>query len=197
MGYILPEGIDIADVSGLENSYQIHENGCVSAVLGADKMMEFLYDVTKKMAEPVFFFLELPLSDEEEKELHEKNKFRLFYLDNCTKEVVGAIIRTYGELLVNDGLCRFGFGENELGGEVYVQSFNVISVSAQSKKLFDGAVDVLKKCGAHKTENLITPWDVLSQQNQSVCAAVDEDGFTVFDIPEALKDAGMYFSQIV
>lgn len=197
--FLLPEGIAIEDTSGLQTAYSEGDTGCLSAVLSADKLYGFLEEFTAMLPEPTFFFIELPCTKDEEKEIGKTDKYhyKLYYLDNCTAPVIRAILKEYGSLLINDGLCRFGFGGNVSGDEIYIQSYKIASIFCSSKEMYDNAQSLLERTGAVKQAELVTPWNVISPDNPGVCAAAEEDGITVYDLPELLKDAGMYYAQIV
>lgn len=195
--FTMPLGIDIPDISGLKSAYEISRGneGCISALLSADKLSGFINSFVSAMAEPIFFFIELPCTADEEKALG--GKYKLYYLDNCTKPVIAAIMKTYGTLLINDGVCRFGFGGNESGDELYVQSYKVMSIYCSNAKLKAKTEELLKKAGAEKTAELLIPWDILSEENGGVCVRAEQDGVSLFDLPELLKDAGMYSAGVV
>ena len=55
--FTMPLGIDIPDISGLKSAYEIsRENeGCISALLSADKLSGFINSFVSAMAEPIFF----------------------------------------------------------------------------------------------------------------------------------------------
>lgn len=203
MDFELPLGIDIPDISGLKNGYEQSGDapGCITALLGAKKLPDFIRGFVEAMCEPIFFFLELPCTADEEKVLREKDgrefHYRLYYLDNCTKPVIRAILKTYGSMLINDGICRFGFGGNESGDELYVQSYKVMSIYCSNSELERRTAGLLKECGAQKQKKLLTPWDLLSPDNPGTCVRAEEDGISAYDIPELLAEAGMYFAETV
>jgi hypothetical protein len=189
----LPEGIAIDDVSGLKSAYTDNGDGNISAVVSAEKLCGLIAELTALLPEPAFFFIELPCDAEEEKKLGGgKPHYKLYYLDNCTKNVISALVSEYGDMLVNDGLVRFGFGGNESGDELYVQRYKVMSIYSPDKARLSQAEKLLRKLGAGKQDELLTPWDIISPENTAVCASVEEDGISVFDLPEMLAKAGMY-----
>lgn len=198
-GFLLPQGIDIDDISALKSAYCREDDSSLSAVLSADKLYGFLEELTALLPEPVFFFLELPCTADEEKALGKSGRYhyKLYYLDNCTAPVIRAILKEYGTLLINDGLCRFGFGGNVSGDEVYIRSYKVTSIYCSGSELYGKAISLLEKYGAEEQAELITPWEVISPENPGVCAAAEEDGITPFDLPELLKDAGMYYADTI
>ncbi len=200
MEFQLPAGIAIDNIEGLKSSYQISGNG-ITALLSNEKLIELLELYTDLLPEPIFFFIEIPCDESEERALrHEDSKeshYRLYYLDNCTRPVIKALIECYGELLTGDGVCRFGFGQNGGDDELYVQDFKVIDVSCSSEAMRKDVIKMLKSCCANEVSSIVTPWEILSDDNEAVCTTAEVDDFTVFDIPTSLEDAGMYFDRIV
>ena len=143
----------------------------------------FACGVIEKLAEPIFFFLELPDS--------ERDGYKTYYLDNCTKEVALAIMKRYGTVLVNDGVSRFGFGSHKNDEEIYFtdyQEFQIYSRNPKKlEKLFDRlGIDVVGE------DEVVTLWDLINEDNAGCISCVEADGETVFDIPENLKSEGMY-----
>jgi hypothetical protein len=205
MDFNLPLGIDISDISGLSDGFVITPDNpaALTVLLSSEKLLHFLLDFTKELPEPIFFFIELPCTLDEEKSLKSDNPnensahYKLYYLDNCTKPVISAIIKEYGSLLVNDGVCRFGFGGNESGDEIYVQTYKVMSLYCTSPNLRNKALSLLENFGAENKNTLLTPWDIISPDNPGTCVCIEDDGITVFDLPDLLADAGMYFSEII
>ncbi len=200
-GFTLPDGIDIPDVSGLKNAYSVTGEGTFSALLSADVLEDFISAFTELIPEPIFFFLELPCSAEEEKELRKSESdpfhYKLYYLDNCTRPVIRALIKDYGSMLVNDGICRFGFGGNTSGDELYVQSYKVMSLYCSDNGRAKKTESLLKSFGAEKAEELVTPWDIVSKDNPGTCVRAEEDGISPYDLPEMFKKAGMYYAETV
>lgn len=183
--FMLPCGVDIENTEGLKNAYETHPDGGFEALVSAEKLPALLAELAALIKEPVFFFLELP-GDETDPE------WTTYYLDNCTSEVIAALISEYGSLLAGDGVCRFGFGGNENVGEIYVKLYKVISVYPSDKEMRRKTLAVFEKYGLEKTSPLFTPWELISQENPAVCVRAEEDGISLFDLPEMLKKAGMY-----
>ena len=184
--FMLPCGIDLPNTEGLRNAYEEHENG-FEALLSADKLEDFLTECTSLIPEPVFFFLELPVSGGAESE-----EYRLYYLDNCTRAVIKALIKEYGSLLVGDGVCRFGFGGNESGDEIYVKLCKVMSIYCPDDVQAKRVRKLFAKYGMKRTDVLFTPWELAAEDTPMICVRAEEDGISLFDLPEMLRAAGMY-----
>ena len=185
-GFMLPCGIDLPRTDGLKNAYEEHDSG-FEAIISADVLADFLTRYTALIPEPVFFFLELPESGSAESE-----DYRVYYLDNCTRAVIKALIKEYGSLLVGDGVCRFGFGGNESGDEIYVKLCKVMSIYCPDKKQFGRVKKLFEDFGMEKVDTLFTPWELAAESDPMICVRAEEDGISLFDLPEMLEQAGMY-----
>ncbi|MCR5122704.1 MAG: hypothetical protein K6B74_09825 [Ruminococcus sp.] len=185
--FMLPCGVDMENTEGLKNAYETHPDGGFEAVVSAEKLPALITELAGLIKEPVFFFLELP-----DENSADDSGWTTYYLDNCTSEVISVLIKEYGSLLAGDGVCRFGFGGNESGGEIYVKLYKVISVYPADEEMLRGTLKAFGKFGMEQTSPLVTPWELISEENPAVCVRAEEDGISLFDLPEMLKNAGMY-----
>lgn len=196
MSFQLVQGVSADNLDGVDSAYCICDNG-ISAVLSAELIARAVEGLIKRLEAPVFFFVELPCSDEEEKRLRKSKTdpfhYNLYYLDNCTLPVANAVMKRYGELLVNDGVCRFGFGSHSSGEEIYCLKYQSISVYGDAKK-FEKA---FKELGVPKQAEIKTLWDNFSDDSPGTSFSVEINGETVYDIPVNLKSEGMYLSDVI
>lgn len=180
MPFNLCQGVSAPHADKLESGYK-QEGDSFTGLISAELIARMAEGFIALADEPVFFLLELPRPDSEE--------YDIYYLDNCTKEVARAVMKRYGELLVHDGLSRFGFGSNKTNEEVYFMDYQEFMLytpkTGKAKKL-------LKDLGIPETDKPRSMWDSFSDEEQGSLSAVELEGETVFDIPEALEDAGMY-----
>ena len=196
MSFELVQGVSAENFDEVHSAYSVEENG-ISAIVSAEQMFPLIIDLIKQLDEPVFFFIELPCKEEEELKLRKSKTdpmhYNLYYLDNCTLPVAEAIMKRYGPLLINDGLCRFGFGAHHSGEEIYCLKYRMISVFGDAKKF--------SKCfGKHKIpceQGFITLWDTFSDETPGVSSSVEINGETVYDIVGNLKSEGIYHADIV
>lgn len=186
-GFRLTEGVCAKVNDKLISAYCETENG-FDALLSAELIEPFVTRAIELLDEPAFFFLELPKNADEE----DIENYDIYYLDNCTLPVIRAIMKRYGELLVQDGISRFGFGAHDSGVEIYLQSYQQVSIYYPEKTK---AADIFEELGAAKTDKLVTLWDDFSQEDPGISVRVELNGESVFDIPENLKSAGMYLYQ--
>ena len=182
-------------LKGVCSCYKPGENGFIDSVLSAELIKPFLQKAVKLLPEPHFFFLEIPCTEQEEAQLRKSDKdpshYNVYYLDGCTEPVTQAIIKRYGELLINDGLTRFGFGSNSTGEEIYVLDYQQINVYSE-----DGRFEkVYKELGVPEAERVVTPWENFTPDNVGISMAVEIEGEQCSDIPLNLKKEGMYLAE--
>ena len=194
MSFELVQGVSADNLEGIHSAYQSDENG-ISAILSGELISPVVAGVVEHMKEPVFFFMEIPCSEDEEKKLRKSKSdpfhYNVYYLDGCTISVAKAIMKRYGSLLVNDGLCSFGFGSHENGEEIYCMKYQELRVFGKAKTY----EDVFKSLNIPKRENYKSMWDNFSDETPGSCSAVEINGESVYDIIENLKAEGMYLAE--
>ena len=179
-------GVEVELDGKIKSAYTENDDG-FEAVVSAEKIYQLVNSFIGLLDEPVFFFLELPKNADEN-----DTGYDIYYLDNCTLPVAKAIMKRYGELLVQDGISRFGFGSHSSNEEVYVMDYQQISIYCPEKKK---AAVLLYDLGIEKTDKLHTMWEGFSEETPGICIRVDVNGENVFDIAENLSSEGMYKAQ--
>lgn len=178
--FTLAQGVAVDDISGIHEAYSVEGNNIVSNI-SVDKLKEVLISLCHGMTAPVFFFIEIPQEDSDEK--------KTYYLDNCTIDVAVAIIKRYGDILINDGIVLFGFGSHKDNDEIYVQEYKVLTVYSEKLTKY---ISILDKMQIPKENNIVTVWDILSENNTGELSAVEVENENIYDIIENLSAEGMY-----
>ena len=164
----------------------------ITANIGIDKIVAIVQDFVKTQDSPVFFFLDIPRRHPElagkALELTEKDE-ETYYLDGCTQKMALAVFDTFSELLVNDGLSAFGFGNHITNDEIMFGKYNVASIYSRNIEKY---VAFLEEHGIEKTERLTTAWDTFSYDTPGNSETLEFRGATVYDIPDLLAECGMY-----
>ncbi len=173
-------GVEIPNTSQIKREYCQNQRN-ITACLSADDYTRFFKGAVQLLSEPVFFFIEIPNEDGE--------SYQTYYLDNCTVPVAKAIIKRYGGILFSDGVIRFGFGSHTAEEEIYMQEYQLLSIYSPNHKKFS---QLLEKLGYTKTNELITTWDILNDENIGKCESVDFEDESYIDIIESLEDLGLY-----
>ena len=185
--FTLIAGVEVELPEGFESAYEENEDG-FEAVVSAEKIKPLVNSFIGLLEEPVFFFLELPKNIDDEQD----GGYDIYYLDNCTLPVAKAIMKRYGDLLVQDGISRFGFGSHTSNYEVYVMDYQQISLYYPEKKKVQALLDGL---GVKKTDKLKTMWEGFSEETPGMSIRIELNNENVFDIPENLRSEGMYKAQ--
>lgn len=181
--FVLCQGVSLRTVGDVRSAFSA-EGENIRGILSAELLIPAAKAFIKVIKEPIFFFIELPAET--------SDKYEVYYLDNCTKPVVDAIIKRYGELLANDGICRFGFGSNSTDEEIYFEDYQEFSAYVKRPEALCKA---LEKLGVKHGESYPTLWEQFSDDNVGCLSPVELDGESVYDIPIALEQAGMYKNQ--
>lgn len=191
----MKKGCTVPFPERLREEYQIGENRMMANV-GADKLMEVLEHFLSMYSEPIFFILELPTNanDEERGEdgsINEPHK-DVYYIDGCSREEALALLKSEGELLINDGLSQFGFGGHETGDEIMVCSYNIVVIFSRNLSKYKGFFEAH---GIGETKELVTAWDTFSQEHPGCCLSYAEDKRDIYSIPARYKDWGIYLAE--
>ena len=180
------QGIRIPDLSGIHCAYETwkNETGWVfTAVLDAPRIPAFLQDYCALLPVPGYFTLELPAEED--------GAYDIYYVDGCTRPVLQAIARRYGNLLAEDGDVRFGFSSHESPEQIYVgdlKTIQIYTVSPQPIRTLLEKYQLPEEPGCQKL------WDILSDENPCELIHVEVEEESVFDLPELLSDAGIYLA---
>ncbi len=179
MSFKLIAGVSIPDTTALKKEYQLSKDRILLS-LSAEDYANFFREGVKLLQAPLFFFVEIPDSDD---------RTRLYYLDNCTPEVIQAILKTYGHILYADGVIKFGFGSHTAEEEIYMQDYQTVSICAGDLTAYEG---LLQGIGYQPNKAAKLTWDILSEKNPGEATCIEADDETYVDMINNLIDVGMY-----
>lgn len=180
----LIHGIEFSGADKLKAEFR-QDGESLVLTLSAEDYSAFFLKASGALAEPLFFFAELPT----EESGNAAGEYKTYYLDNCTLPVIKAILKRYGGVLYSDGVIRFGFGSHKTGDEVYMQEYQQLSVYSRNISAFKKIVSEL---GYSENQNAITLWDIISEENPISGESVECDGETAADMIDNLKELGLY-----
>lgn len=191
----LRKGCKVPFPEKLSEGYEYIDSG-FAANVNADKIEMLLAHFIAIHHEPLFFILELPSEQDDEVEVRpgvvEALHKDVYYIDGCTQEEAWTILHKTAEVLINDGLCSFGFGCHESQDEIMIGKYNVVSVYTMNPDTFEGFFEEHEiRC----VRKLVTAWDTFTQDSPGESSRVDTDGKSVYDIPKVFKDWGIYFAE--
>ena len=185
----LAKGYKIYEPERLNEEYEVTDDVTLMANVDVEKIKEVFQHFIVMHDEPLFFILELPVTCDRENPvapgiLEETHK-DVYYIDGCSQEECLVLLERYGELLINDGMNRFGYGCHESQDEIMLDKYNVITIYSQQLSNYS---DFFEAHGIKKVESLITAWDTFSDETPGQAERCDYKGKSVYDLPEELKD---------
>lgn len=175
----------------LYESYEKNENNILANV-NAQKIRSVLaHFISMHADEPLFLILEIPTNAGEETEPGKRHK-DVYYIDGLTGEQASEILTRYGELLINDGMCCFGFGCHISGEEIMSCAYNVLTVYSADTDKYD---DFFAEHDIGRVDHVITAWDTFSPENYGFSGRIFVDGMDIYSLPDELADMGIYFAE--
>ena len=190
--FILRAGCRVPFPEKLFEEYMLTENQII-ANISADKIKSVMEHFICIHEEPLFFILELPSEQNDEKEIQpgvvENLHKDVYYIDGCANEEALTILLRIGDLMINDGLCSFGFGCHESNDEIMFGKYNVTTIFSRNIRQYIGFMadhEIAKK------EHILTAWDPFSYEHPGSSKRINTDGKDVFSIPEMFADWGIY-----
>ena len=192
----LVKGHQVSLVENLFESFTKLTEHHLMANVHAEKILEIFQHFIVIHDEPLFFILELPVSIDREKVIA-KNIIKeshkdVYYIDGCSREECLALLIRYGDLLVNDGLSKFGFGGHKSHDEIMLDSYNIVTIYSKELSKFN---DFFEAHNIQFVEELVTAWKTFSKTSPGISEIYESNGKTVYDLPEELAEWGIYLAE--
>lgn len=189
------KGCSIADASRLNSGYEKTDSGYIANV-DSEKICGLIEDFIELQNDRVFLFLEVPTNaaDEPVNEAGDIESFHMdiYYWDGLTKEFAIGFLQKNHELLIHDGMSRFGFGSHGGNNEIILEQYNVVRIYTGDHGLYEG---MFERHGVPEVEELLTAWNFFSAETPGECFLYDYNGKTIYDFVEFLKPYGLYFAE--
>lgn len=166
------------------------------ANVDADKLEALLAQFINLHDEPLFFILELPCKQDDETEIRsgvaEAFHKDVYYIDGCSQKEALNILHRTAAIMINDGLCHFGFGGHLSHDEIMVEKYNVLKVYTHNQDTYEG---LFEQHRIPPVDVLVTAWETFSRDTPGEAVRVDTDGKSIYDIPEMLQDFRIYLAE--
>lgn len=192
----LVKGHQVSLVENLFESFTKLTEHHLMANVHAEKILEVFQHFIVIHDEPLFFILELPVSIDREKvvakNIIKESHKDVYYIDGCSREECLALLIRYGDLLVNDGLSKFGFGGHKSHDEIMLDSYNVVTIYSKELSKFN---DFFEPHNIQFVEELVTAWKTFSKTSPGISEIYESNGKTVYDLPEELAEWGIYLAE--
>lgn len=191
----LKAGCHVEHPENLFEGFEVFDR-CIRANISIENIESIFRHFILEHCEPLFFILELPSSRDEETAsssgIASSFHMDVYYIDGCSQETALSILTRAGNILFNDGLSSFGFGCHETGDEILFGKYNVLTLFSNRIESYIG---FFEGHGIARVEKLITAWDTFSSEHPGDSYRYEENGMTVFDIPNSFKELGIYLAE--
>ncbi len=189
------KGCKVYKSKKLQEHYEINEF-TMRANVNADKIRDVLQHFIFFQNSLLFFVLELPSNECDEKRLrkcdYDSMHKDIYYIDGLNQEEALTLIKNYGDLLINDGLSSFGFGSQDSTAEIMVGKYNVITLWTHIMEKYEG---FFEEHNINRTDNLVTAWDTFNKDTPGESFCYEVDGKNVYYLLDELKEWGIYFAE--
>lgn len=179
----------------LSEGYQ-YEAPYYTANVNANKIRALLQHFIEAHNEPLFFIFEIPTNKNNETEVRSGvvTSFHkdVYYIDGCSKEKALSVLNIASDIMINDGMCSFGFGCHYSHDEIMIGKYNVVHIFSPNGKDYD---DFFASHKIRYVQKLLTAWDTFSHNHHGETRRIITKGKSIYDIPEMLKDLGLYLAE--
>lgn len=189
------KGCKVHDPSLLHEGYQRTETGFI-ANLSAENIRPVVEHFLSLQDEWVFLILEVPTNAREETQIEpgvfETLHMDVYYLDGLKKDNAIGFLQNFAELLIHDGMSRFGFGSHSGNNEIMVKEYNVATIYTANPERYNG---MFESHGIPEAQDLKTAWNYFTADTPGECEKIKCRGKDIYEIVEYLKPYGLYFSE--
>lgn len=191
----LKQGCRVPFPEKLFEQYEVNKT-YITANVNASKVMDMMKRfIENHKNEYLFFILEIPTNLNDEPKTENGNVADLsedvYFIDGLDYENALGALNSLGNFLIKDGLNTFGFGGHESKEEILFGRYNVMTIYTRTPENYE---KFFEEFSIEKTDNLVTAWKTFDSEHFGECFRhIGIEGNTIFDIPEAFKENGMYF----
>lgn len=190
--FVLRTGSKVPFPEKIFEGYMI-KNNMITANISAHKIKSIMEHFICIHNEPIFFILELPSKKDDEIEIKTGvvKKFHkdVYYIDGCSNKEALTILQSIGDLMINDGLCSFGFGCHESADEITFGKYNITTIFSKQIEQYN---HFFVEHEIPKTDNLITAYDTFTHDHPGKSELIKTNGRDVFSIPAQFANWGIY-----
>ena len=195
-----PRGIDVADLTGIQQSYSVTtaEDGyhVFTVNVPAENIHQVFCRLAAEVNEPAFLLLETGTHRDVEQQLrkNDTDPFHkdVYYLDGLKWSSAQSMVESYARLFIHDGEINYGFGSHEGHDEVFVGPYKIFAVYADEPAKYHSALDEL---GIPQVERVKTVWENFTQDSPGRRSVLPDAKPTIWDMIEELKEKGLYLAE--
>ena len=173
----------------LKEEFEMFSDTTIYANINAEKIKDVFVKFIKMRQEPMFFVLHLPLDLDTQfsTSFNVGDEREYFFIDNLNQELALELLDDVSELLVNDGISRFGFGCHNTSDELFKDRFNMLSLTSM---FLENYSSFFQELGVPQTDNLISAWDTFDEEHIGSIDRYEVNDLDAFGLPDYLKEKG-------
>ena len=189
------KGCRVHDPALLCEGYQRTATG-YAANVNAQKILPLMERFIELQENWVFLILEVPTNAKDEEEV-EPGVFKalhmdVHYLDGLSKNAAIELLRLFSEILIHDGMSRFGIGSHSGNNEIMLNAYNVVTIYTKTPDQYSGLFESL---GITEVAELKNAWNYFTSDTPGECYRISVNGKDIYDVVDSLKQKGLYFAE--
>jgi hypothetical protein len=202
--FLLARGVSVPNFAGIHECYAIRQHeypsrgstSIFTANVSAENLGNLINRFVSQLDEPCFLIIETPTNLKIEQEIREAeaDSFHLdvYYWGELTRKRLLEIFSKYEELLINDGMVRFGFRSHITRDELFIDKYKVVSILTADEQRY---IKLIGEMGIPQQENIKTVWDTFSSETPRDAYRISVDGKDIYQVVEELKECGLFFAE--
>lgn len=185
----LVKGCQVPFPEKLKEEYEVFSDTTIYANINADKIKQVFVKFIEMHQEPLFFVLHLPLELETQfsGSYNGADEREYFFVDNLDQQQALELLEQVSEVLIEDGLSRFGFGGHSSSDELFKDRFNMMSLTSMFLENYEGFFPELE---VPRTETLVSAWDTFEEEHVGSIERYEVEGRDAFGMPDYLLEKG-------
>lgn len=173
----------------LREEYELFSDTTIYANINAEKIKKVFVKFIELQNEPMFFVLHLPLDLDTQfsSSFNGGDEREYFFVDNLDKRQALELLEQVADILLEDGLSRFGFGCHASSDELFKDRFNMMSLTSMYLENYEGFFEELE---VPRTDCLVSAWDTFEEGHVGAVERYEVDGIDAFAVPDYLAEKG-------
>lgn len=179
-------------------------DGYITANISTDKIEKLVQYFVMVHDEPMTFTLKLPLDEDVMDAGSSAENYAVYEIERCSVDDMLLVLIRAGKILIEDGVSSFEIEGEESGEKISFGRFNVTNIYGQDLEFVE---DFFGPHNVPLVEKVTTAFDILAGADAggddadaaadagssltAQCNVYEENGKTVFDLPEKLSEMGM------
>lgn len=196
----LPQGIRVADLSGIHEGYEEVKTAqgywVFTINVSAENIRRVFTRLAQEVGNPGFLPLEVSTHRDEEAKLRMQptDPFHkdVYYLDGQTTPQAMVLFETYRDLFVHDGGVNVDFGSHQGKDEVFIGAYKIFEVYADHPEKYRKALGEL---GFTLEPKLKTVWDTFTLQSPGERRVLKDAEKTIWNMIDEFKTKGHYLAE--